>query len=80
MKKIFLGLAISFAFIACNNSANTEARAKDSLDSVAKEKKDKIDSSADRRKDVVDSTTEHQKDALDKMDSMNRKKDSAAKH
>ncbi|RYF85805.1 MAG: hypothetical protein EON98_05525 [Chitinophagaceae bacterium] len=77
MKKLFFCFALAVAFVACDNSANTEARAKDSLDSIANAKKEMIDSSADQRKDVIDSTTENQKDAIDKMDSLNNKKDSA---
>ncbi len=77
MKKFLAIIAIAGTLIACNNAADSTENAKDSLDSVAAEKKDMIDSSADQRKDMIDSTTEMKKDAMDKMDSANRKMDSA---
>lgn len=76
MKKIFLCLVIGVSLAACDNSANSEAGRKDSLDSIANEKKDRLDSTTEVKKDRIDSTTENQKEALDKMDSMNRVKDS----
>jgi hypothetical protein len=77
MKKVILTAAVAFTLFACDNAANTEARTKDSLDSVANAKKDMVDSSAETRKDRIDSTTEIQKDAVDKADSANRAKDTA---
>ncbi len=73
MKKLFIVFAVAFAFTACNNSAETAADAKDSLDSIANEKKEVIDSTADVKKDVIDSTTEQKKEAIEKLDSLNRK-------
>jgi len=73
MKRLFLILAISGAFIACNNASETTENKKDSLDSIANEKKDMIDSSAEQKKDMIDSTTEKKKDALDRRDSARRK-------
>lgn len=76
MKKLFIVLAVAGAFTACNNSANTTDNAKDSLDSVAKERKEMVDSttkattnaldsSANARKDMIDSTTKAKKEVLD---------------
>ena len=76
MKKLFIAFCLSAAFIACDNAADSEARKKDSLDSIADLKKDKIDSSAEHRKEVIDSATQNQKDALDRADSLNKRKDS----
>ena len=73
MKK-FLGiLAIAGTLVACNDSADSSANAKDSLDSIANEKKDNIDSAADQKKDAVDSVTDAKKDAVNKIDSLNKK-------
>ena len=77
MKKIILTAAVAFTLFACDNAANTEARTKDSLDSVANAKKEVVDSSAELRKERIDSTTELQKEAVDRADSANRAKDSA---
>ena len=73
MKKMFLVLGIAAVLTACNNSAESTDRSKDSLDSIASLKKDAIDSSADARKDAVDSLTDAKKDAVEKIDSLNRK-------
>lgn len=80
MKKFLAIIAIAGSLIACNNDADSTENAKDSLDSIAAEKKDMIDSTADQRKEVVDSTTEMKKEAMDKMDSANRKLDSASRN
>jgi hypothetical protein len=78
MKKVILSFLIAGSLVACDNAANSDGDAKDSLDSIANEKKENIDSSADVRKDVIDSTTENQKEAIDRIDSMNVRKDSAS--
>lgn len=65
MKKILGVLLIAGTLVACNNSADSEANTKDSLDSIANIKKDVIDSSADAKKDMIDSSTEAKKDAVD---------------
>ena len=78
MKKLLIAFCVSVAFIACDNAADSEARKKDSLDSIANAKKDNIDSSAEQRKDVIDSATEKQKEAIDRLDSLNKRKDSAS--
>jgi hypothetical protein len=73
MKK-FLGIVIiAAALTACNNSADSTNRAKDSLDSVAGVKKELIDSSADAKKDAVDSLTNAKKEVVVKSDSLNKK-------
>ena len=78
MKKLLIAFCVSVAFIACDNAADSEARKKDSIDSIANAKKDKIDSSAEQRKEVIDSVTEKQKEAVDKLDSLNKRKDLAS--
>lgn len=78
MKQLFILLALAASMAACNNSGDTTAEKKDSLDSVANQRKDVIDSSAEQRKDAVDSTVEMKKNALDRADSM-RQADSSQK-
>lgn len=65
MKKILAIAVLAVSLVACNESADSAARAKDSLDSIANAKIEVIDSSADARIDAIDSTTEAKKDALD---------------
>jgi hypothetical protein len=65
MKKFFVLFVLAASLVACNNSADSAADTKDSLDSIANERKDVIDSSAEQRKDVIDSTTEAKKDVID---------------
>jgi hypothetical protein len=67
MKKLLVILGLSVAMVSCNNDADSAARTKDSLDSVANATKDAIDSSAEARKDIIDSTTEQKKDAIDSL-------------
>ena len=74
MKRLLTILALAGTLTACNNSADSTAEKKDSLDSLASEKKEMVDSSADVRKDVIDSTTKHKKEALDRVDSAMNKK------
>ena len=73
MKKMFLVLGIAAVLTACNNSAESTDRSKDSLDSIASLKKDAIDSSADARKDAVDSLTDAKKENIEQRDSLNKK-------
>ena len=70
MKKLIFSLAVATVFIACDNAADSSARTKDSLDSIANAKKDVIDSTAEQRKDIIDSTTEQQKEAIERRDSV----------
>lgn len=79
MKKLILMLAVATTFVACENAADTEARAKDSLDSIANAKKDVIDSTAEQRKEVIDSTTQMKKDAIERIDSLNQRADSVTR-
>lgn len=65
--------------IACDNAADSEARAKDSLDSIANAKKDVIDSSAEQRKDIIDSTTENKKEVIDSLNALEEKADSVTR-
>ncbi|MBO9684804.1 MAG: hypothetical protein J7502_19390 [Flavisolibacter sp.] len=74
MKRLLSIIVLAGALTACNNSADSTAEKKDSLDSLASERKEMIDSSADVRKDVIDSTTKHKKEALDRVDSAMNKK------
>ncbi len=79
MKKLLLIFVTAATIVACDNAADSEARAKDSLDSIANAKKDVIDSSAEQRKDVIDSTTEQKKNVLDSLDSLDNKIDTTAR-
>ena len=73
MKRILVIFALAGSLVACNNSADTAADKKDSIDSMASEKKDVIDSNAQEQKDKIDSTAEQRKDAVDRADSLRRK-------
>ena len=79
MKKVLFVFVTAAALVACDNAADSEARAKDSLDSIANAKKEVIDSSAEQRKEVIDSTTEQKKQALDSLDALEKKADSATR-
>lgn len=70
MKRIFVIFALAGFLAACNNSADSTAEKKDSLDSITNAKKDMVDSSADQRKDALDSVNQQKKDALDRADSI----------
>ncbi|MGV3658013.1 MAG: hypothetical protein ACO1NX_08660 [Chitinophagaceae bacterium] len=76
MKKFLAIAVLAVSLVACNESGDAAADAKDSLDSIANQKIEAIDSSADARIDAIDSTTEAKKDQLDstlnKADSANR--------
>lgn len=72
MKKVFLILVTAASLAACDNSANTVADKKDSIDSTASEKKEMIDSTAEQKKDKVDSTAENMKEAMEKKDSTHK--------
>jgi hypothetical protein len=91
MKKTILAIALAGLLAACNNSANTTADKKDSLDSIASEKKDRIDSSAQQKvnaidsnakeqKAMVDSNTKEKKAMLDKRDSAMRRDTAGGAH
>lgn len=73
MKKLLVVFAIAGSLIACNNSSDSTADAKDSVDSVASETKDMIDSTAEQKMDNVDSAAQQKKDSLDKVDSAAKK-------
>jgi hypothetical protein len=74
MKRFLTIIALAGTLAACNNSADSTADQKDSLDSLAGEKKEMIDSTAEQKKDVIDSTTEQKKEAIDRVDSATNKK------
>ena len=81
MKKLFLALSIAGALVACNNSADSTAEKKDSIDSIASAKKEAIDSSASQRKDAIDSSANVKKEAISKADStMKHDTASSTKH
>jgi hypothetical protein len=65
MKKFLAIAVLAVSLVACNESGDAAADAKDSLDSVANAKIDVIDSSADAKIDAIDSTTEVKKDLVD---------------
>jgi hypothetical protein len=74
MKRFLTIIALAGTLAACNNSADSTAEQKDSLDSLAGEKKEMVDSTAEQKKDVIDSTTEQKKETLDRIDSATNKK------
>jgi len=73
MKRIFVIFALAGSLVACNNSADSTADKKDSIDSTASEKKDVIDSTAEQKKDIIDSTAEKKKEAVERADSAKKK-------
>ena len=75
MKKLVIVLFAATAMVACDNAADSEARAKDSLDSIATAKKEAIDSTATERMEKIDSTTEQKKEAIDSLESLRTEKD-----
>lgn len=79
MKKLLFVFVAAAGMIACDNAADSEARAKDSLDSIANAKKEVIDSSAEQRKDIIDSTTESKKEVIDSLNTLEEKADSATR-
>jgi uncharacterized coiled-coil DUF342 family protein len=72
MKRLFVLLFAAAVLAACNNSAESTDRTKDSLDSIAREKKDNIDSTAEASKDRIDSLNEQKKESVERMDSLNK--------
>ena len=67
MKKVLMVIAIAGFMASCNNAADTEARTKDSLDSIGKLQKESVENAADTAKKNIDSTTEAQKNRVDSM-------------
>ncbi|HTM91834.1 MAG TPA: hypothetical protein VL095_05420 [Flavisolibacter sp.] len=74
MKRLLSIIVLAGTLTACNNSADSTAEKKDSLDSLASERKEMVDSSASEKKDVIDSTTKEKKEAIDRVDSAMNKK------
>jgi hypothetical protein len=72
MKRLLVIIALAGIATACNNSANSTNREKDSLDSIARNKKEKVDSNAAQQKDNIDSVNQKKKEALDRADSIKR--------
>lgn len=67
MKK-FLGiLFIAASLVACNDSANTTERTKDSLDSVEKAKKEIVEDKSDSTINKIDSVYDAKGDSVKKM-------------
>jgi PBP1b-binding outer membrane lipoprotein LpoB len=65
MKKLFMVMAAAAFLTACNNSADTAADMKDSIDSAANVKTEAIDSTADAKIEKIDSTAEAKKEVID---------------
>ena len=65
MKKFFALAVLALSLVACNESSDAAADAKDSLDSIANAQINNIDSAADARIDNIDSVNEAKKDLLD---------------
>ena len=74
MKKVLMVVAVAGFMASCNNAADSEARTKDSLDSVTKATTNAIDSSADKAVEKVENLNDSTKNLLD---STNKVKDSA---
>ena len=72
MKRFLTIIALAGTLAACNNSADSAAEQKDSLDSLAGEKKEMIDSTAEQKKDMIDSSAERKKDAVDRADTIKK--------
>jgi len=64
MKKLFMVMAAAAFLTACNNSADTAADTKDSIDSAANVQTEKIDSTADAKIENIDSTADAKKEAV----------------
>lgn len=67
MKKVLMVVAVAGFLASCNNAADSEARAKDSLDSVAKAQKSMVNDQADKSKDSIEQTKDAQKNMVDSM-------------
>lgn len=72
MKKLLLTGLITASLAACNNAADSEADAKDSIDSALNAQKEVVDSIADERKDLIDTIKDRKIDSLERMDTANR--------
>lgn len=70
MKKFLLVLAISTAFVACNNDATTTEDVNDSIannvDSAANAMKDSVEATSDSVKNAIDSAADAKIDTLKK--------------
>jgi len=65
MKKAILVFIVAGFLVSCDNAADAEKRAKDSLDSVTKLQKESIDEAAQDAKQNVEQTNDSLKDMLD---------------
>lgn len=67
MKKLMGILAIAAVFTACDNAADAEKNAKDSIDSITNLQKESVDDAAKDAKENIDSTMEIKKDSVDSL-------------
>jgi len=65
MKKVFLAFLVAGFLVSCDNAADTEKRAKDSLDSVTTLQKESIDEAAQDAKQNVEQMNDSLKENLD---------------
>lgn len=67
MKKVLMVVAVAGFMASCNNAADTEARLKDSLDSIGKLQKESVENAADTAKKNIEETIDAKKDMVDSM-------------
>lgn len=67
MKKLFLAFAAAAFLASCNNAADAEKSAKDSIDSLTNLQKESVDEAAKDAKQTIDSTMEMKKDSVDSI-------------
>lgn len=66
--KRFLGIvAIAAVFVSCDNTANSDQKIKDSLDSITKLQKESIDKSSEEAKENLDSINNAKKEVVDSV-------------
>jgi hypothetical protein len=65
MKKTILAFIVAGFLVSCDNAADAEKRAKDSLDSVTKLQKESIDEAAQDAKQNVEQANDSLKEKLD---------------
>jgi len=65
MKKVLLAFIVAGFLVSCDNAADAEKRAKDSLDSVTKLQKESIDEAAKDAKQNVEQVSDSVKENID---------------
>lgn len=67
MKKLFAILFLAAIVASCDNSANSEQRMKDSLDSITNLKKESINQAAEQAKDTIEQSNDSLKQRIDSV-------------